>query len=109
MQTLKAYDDRAAAIRQARVEQGNVERSVLVGVERDIWKAPYHYRVVAFDLNSERDRGMLGPVHTERLTGVVRVMFARRLTLIMSSPRPADVIGEYRAKRKAKRTAKAAA
>lgn len=112
-----AYAREPEAIEKARELQRDAKPGELYGVERDHWKEPYSYRVVCFDLNLESDRSYIVPPGYERVSRVVCVMFARRLTLIVPPARPAtpkarpaapDLIGDYKAKRRSRRAKVAA-
>lgn len=113
MRIVAAFARPEPATKRARREQHAAGLGTLVGVEHDVQKEPYCYRVVTFDLNDTRDRARLTPIGVDRTPLVCMVMYARRLDLIITRPKPRDMIGEYKAKRAAaarrRRAARAAA
>ncbi len=112
MRTLEAHGRKVKAVRRARELQRAAARSTLVAVERDMWKEPYSYRVVSFDLNNKRDRSYITPIGTQRVSGVYPIFFARRLALILPPappPRVPNLIGTYKTKRRERRREKVAA
>lgn len=111
MRTHAAFIRQGPATARARMLQQRAERSHLFGVEFDAWKEPYAYRVVSFDLNDARDRARIAPVGAQMVDRVYVVMWARRLEHVLAVPKPkqVDYIGEYKARRAAKRRARRAA